>query len=236
MHRERFSPVADFKGNRWLAIPVYIAARATRTCRDACWDRLPVVAGKTIPAFPAHAHPQFYVSGKRPISYNLFYKHHTHIYKPYTRRVDHTPLYAVWEYQVDIKLYNVRTVWFHYSAPTVTIISKHIVSPCRRLITWRNFPGQCTRRLHVDTTDSWRSTFYIFVQSFRDQNMWAPIQVEFITPPYVRRLLPTGSANPPIGFVCCNRTEPLEWRHNQRESVSNHLRLDCLFNCLFGRR
>ena len=29
------------------------------------WDRLPAVAGKTFPAFPAH--PQFYVSGKRPI-------------------------------------------------------------------------------------------------------------------------------------------------------------------------
>ena len=28
---------------------------------------LPAVAGKTFPAFPAHAHPQFYVSGKRPI-------------------------------------------------------------------------------------------------------------------------------------------------------------------------
>ena len=37
------------------------------TCRDACRDRLPSVAGKTFPAFPAHAHQQFYVSGKRPI-------------------------------------------------------------------------------------------------------------------------------------------------------------------------
>ena len=33
--------------------------------RDACRDRLPAVTGKTFPAFPAHAHPQFYVSGKR---------------------------------------------------------------------------------------------------------------------------------------------------------------------------
>ena len=32
------------------------------TCRDACRDRLPMVAGKTFPAFPAHSHSQFYVS------------------------------------------------------------------------------------------------------------------------------------------------------------------------------
>ena len=62
-----FSPTADFEGNRKLAIPACITARAWRTCRDACRDRLPAVAGKTFPAFPAHAHPQFCVSGKRPI-------------------------------------------------------------------------------------------------------------------------------------------------------------------------
>ena len=62
-----FSPAADFKGNRWLAIPACITARAWRTCRDACRDRLPPVTGKTFPAFPAHAHPQFCVSGKRPM-------------------------------------------------------------------------------------------------------------------------------------------------------------------------
>ena len=48
-----------------LAIPTCITARAWRTCRDACQDRLPAVAGKTFPAFPAHVHTQFYVSGKR---------------------------------------------------------------------------------------------------------------------------------------------------------------------------
>ena len=62
-----FSPTADFKGNCWLATPACITARASRTCRDACRDRLPAVAGKTFPAFPAHAHQHFYVSGKRPI-------------------------------------------------------------------------------------------------------------------------------------------------------------------------
>ena len=35
----------------------------SRTCRDACRDR---GRGKTFPAFPAHAHPPFYVSGKSP--------------------------------------------------------------------------------------------------------------------------------------------------------------------------
>ena len=63
-----FSPAADFKGNRWLAIPTCITARAWRTCRDACRDRLPAVTGKTFPAFPAHAHPQICVSGKRPMT------------------------------------------------------------------------------------------------------------------------------------------------------------------------
>ena len=47
----------DFKGNLWSAIPPCIAERASRTCRDACRDRQPAVAGKTFPAFPAHAQP-----------------------------------------------------------------------------------------------------------------------------------------------------------------------------------
>ena len=62
-----FSPADDFKGNRYLAIPACITARAWRTCRDACRDRLPAVTEITFPAFPAHAHPQFCVSGKRPM-------------------------------------------------------------------------------------------------------------------------------------------------------------------------
>ena len=66
-----FSPAADFKENRLLAIPACITARAWRTCRDACRDRLHAVTGKTFPAFPAHAHPQFYVSGKRPMGWWL---------------------------------------------------------------------------------------------------------------------------------------------------------------------
>ena len=32
-------PATDFKGNRELAIPACITARASRTCRDACRDR-----------------------------------------------------------------------------------------------------------------------------------------------------------------------------------------------------
>ena len=62
-----FSSAADFDRNRYLAIPTCITARAWRTCRDACRDRLPAVTGKKLRAFPAHVHPQFCVSGKRPI-------------------------------------------------------------------------------------------------------------------------------------------------------------------------
>ena len=29
---------------------------------------------------------------------------------------------------------------------------------------------------------------------------------------------------------------PLQWRHNYHDGISNHRRLDCLFNLLFGRR
>ena len=50
-------PATDVKGNHYIAIPACITARAWRTCRDACRDRLPTVAGKTFPAFPAHAQP-----------------------------------------------------------------------------------------------------------------------------------------------------------------------------------
>ena len=60
-----FSPAANFRGNYYIAIPACITARTWRTCRDACRDRLPAVTGKTFPAFPAHAQPQFCVSGKR---------------------------------------------------------------------------------------------------------------------------------------------------------------------------
>ena len=49
--------VTDFKGDRWLAIPACITVRASRTCRDVCRDRQSAVAGKTFPAFPAHAQP-----------------------------------------------------------------------------------------------------------------------------------------------------------------------------------
>ena len=62
-----FSPAADSKGNRQLAIPACITARASCTCRDACRDRLPPVARKKFPAFPEHAHPLFSVSGNRPM-------------------------------------------------------------------------------------------------------------------------------------------------------------------------
>ena len=45
-------PATDFRENRWWAIPACITARASRTCRDACWDRYPGVAGKKVPGIP----------------------------------------------------------------------------------------------------------------------------------------------------------------------------------------
>ena len=52
-----------FPRDRGLAIPTCITARACRTCRDACRDKLTSGfswswwRGKTFPAFPAHAQP-----------------------------------------------------------------------------------------------------------------------------------------------------------------------------------
>ena len=60
-------PATDIKGNHQLAIPACITARASRTCRDACWDRWPKVAGKTFPAFPAHAQPAILPIWQEPI-------------------------------------------------------------------------------------------------------------------------------------------------------------------------
>ena len=40
-----------------------------------------------------------------------------------------------------------------------------------------------------------------------------------------------------IGFPLLVRWHlSLQWRHNERDGVSNHRRLHCLFNCLFKRR
>ena len=50
-------PATDLKGNRYLAIQACITACASRTSRNACRDRFTAVAGKTFPAFPAHAQP-----------------------------------------------------------------------------------------------------------------------------------------------------------------------------------
>ena len=62
-----------FPYHRGLTIPKCITARARRTCRDAwsltsgfLWSRF---AGKTFPAFPAHAQPAIFVSGKRPMDW-----------------------------------------------------------------------------------------------------------------------------------------------------------------------
>ena len=59
-----FSPAAVFKGNCLLATPSCITARAPRTCRDACRDRLPYIPVPSIPGACAFA---ILWSGKRPI-------------------------------------------------------------------------------------------------------------------------------------------------------------------------
>ena len=46
---------------------------------------------------------------------------------------------------------------------------------------------------------------------------------------------------PVIKYQCCVRednqqTHSVKWRHNERDCVSNHSRLDCLLNRLFRRR
>ena len=36
--------------------------------------------------------------------------------------------------------------------------------------------------------------------------------------------------------VSCHASEPLKWRHNERDGISNHRHLGCLLNCPSGRR
>ena len=52
-----FSPPPTSKETHQLLIPACTTARAWPTCRDACRDRYPTVAGKAFPAFPAYAQP-----------------------------------------------------------------------------------------------------------------------------------------------------------------------------------
>ena len=47
---------------------------------------------------------------------------------------------------------------------------------------------------------------------------------------YPQRAIPT------ITSVSATHSPALQWRHNERHSVSNHQPRDCLFNCLFRRR
>ena len=45
-------PATDFKGNHQLVIPACITARVSRTCRDACRDRLTRGGGENVPGIP----------------------------------------------------------------------------------------------------------------------------------------------------------------------------------------
>ena len=66
-HAGNVFPTTNFKATRYLAIPACITARAWRTCRDACRDRQPAMAGKTFRHSRRMRNSQFCVSGKRPI-------------------------------------------------------------------------------------------------------------------------------------------------------------------------
>ena len=39
-----------------------------------------------------------------------------------------------------------------------------------------------------------------------------------------------------LAYNCLNNPNALQWRHNERDGVSNHQPHDCLLNCLFRRR
>ena len=60
--------------------------------------------------------------------------------------------------------------------------------------------------------------------------------------PLVTKGFPSQRASNTKGVLCHDVaqwwevTPRLPWRHNDRDSVSNHQHLDCLFNCLFRRR
>ena len=65
---------------------------------DACRDRSPAVTGKMFPAFPAHAHPQFYVFGKRPIE-----SWHSALEQRTPRKADKTITHFICNTKMNIK-------------------------------------------------------------------------------------------------------------------------------------
>ena len=67
-------PATDFKGNRKLAIPACITARASRTCRDACRGSLIRGGGENVPGIPcACATLNFGYLARGPCAYTLLY-------------------------------------------------------------------------------------------------------------------------------------------------------------------
>ena len=71
-----FFPPLTSKGNHYIAIPACITARASRTCRDACRDRLPTVAGKTLLSGLLSGHS----GGTKPLSEPILtYQQSSHV-------------------------------------------------------------------------------------------------------------------------------------------------------------
>ena len=111
-------PSTDFKVYWLLAIPACITARASSTCRDACRDRLPAVTGKTFPAFPAHAHPQICVSGKRPMFGWQQRKHQTSASLALSKVADcleckEHRFHFRWVWQLKSTQNQAKYLWFH---------------------------------------------------------------------------------------------------------------------------
>ena len=70
---ENVFPATDFKGNHKLAIPTCITARASRTCRDACRDRQPAMAGENVPGIPGTcATRNFTYLARGPCRYHVY--------------------------------------------------------------------------------------------------------------------------------------------------------------------
>ena len=151
--RERFSPAADFKGNCWLAIPACITARASRTYRDACWERLSAVVGKTIPTFPAHAHPQFYVSGKRPMGGGATHEDMIHVLSSLC--VKNTKLLwalRVWNSSSISKLHISIMPCFYFHFLWYASYVKVFISIVTIMVVWciRRCNQQVTTKYHTD--------------------------------------------------------------------------------------
>ena len=86
------------------------------------------------------------------------------------------------------------------------------------------------------------STWYYIVNYFKHPWYIWPAQddmrVAYVLMPYMRQAISTYHADE-CDNTCKNNiipVDPLQWRHIERDGVSNHQSMDCLLNSLFKRR